>query len=258
MQTGITAIYEVEDLGTTPARVNRKTGELYINMKKWATMTPEARLFVLLHEAGHVDQDTRSEFMADNYAFYAYAREGKPLSKAVTALTRLLSFDNPQHYDRLRAQMHRVFAYDYKVNGNDQANPEIMEAALFQPQAEQYNYFSSPPKHSMKVQRFEDIHGTAIAPGQESEYSDLFGIGKSKAARQAAQLARQQKRADKKINKERTKGAAERAKMGLEDGPPVPSAPAAAGTGNSKILIFAGAGAALLILVIVFFIKRKK
>ncbi|MCX6265871.1 MAG: hypothetical protein NTW16_00735 [Bacteroidetes bacterium] len=133
MQTGITAIYPVEDLGSTPARVNRKTGELYINMKKWADLSPEARLFVLLHEAGHVDQDTKNEVLADNYAFYAYARAGKPLSKSIQALTRLLNFENPQHYERVRQQINRAFAYDYHVNGNQAANPEKMRTALFSP-----------------------------------------------------------------------------------------------------------------------------
>jgi hypothetical protein len=132
VKTGITAIYEVDDLGTTPARVNRKTGELYINMKKWADLSPEARLFVLLHEAGHVDQNTRNEILADNYAFYAYARAGKPLSKSIQALTRLLNFNNPQHYDRVKAQLNRAFAYDYHVNGNPAANPELMQNSLFE------------------------------------------------------------------------------------------------------------------------------
>lgn len=152
MQTGITAIYEVEDLGSTPARVNRKTGELYINLKKWAELSPEARLFVLLHEAGHVDQDTRSELLADNYAFHAYARAGKPLSKSITALTRLLHFNNPQHFDRVRAQMARAFAYDYHVNGNHAADPDFMKASLFSAydgslDNSGYSNFSINPKH---------------------------------------------------------------------------------------------------------------
>lgn len=103
----------------------------------------------------------------------------------------------------------------------------------------------------------EYIHGTALAPGQESDYSDLFGIGKSKAARAEAKVARQEKRAAAKILKERTKGAAERAKMGLEELPTI-AADGAPAAGKSKILIFAGIGAAVLILVIVFIIKRKK
>ena len=255
MQTGITSIFLVDDLGNTPARVNRRTGELYINLKKWKDLTPDARFFVLLHEAGHVDQDTRNEILADNYAFYAYARAGKPLSKSIQALTRLLTFNNPQHYDRVKAQIDRAFAYDYHVNGNPAADPEAMRTALFSDNEKQVDegvtVWNKVPKQNNMIQQ---IHQIALT-GAADQYSDLFGIGKSKKARQEAKAARQAARADKKINKERTKGAAERARMGLEDIPMPVAAPAQ--TGKSNTLLYAGIGAAAVILVIVVMYFKK-
>lgn len=123
MRTGIREIILVNSLGSTPARINRRTGQLYISREKWANMTPDMRLFVLLHEAGHIDQQTRDEIAADRYAFQAYAQSGKPLSKSITALTRLLHFNNPEHYDRVNAQLRRAFAFDYFINGNEKAHP---------------------------------------------------------------------------------------------------------------------------------------
>lgn len=130
MKTGIRKIYLVKTLGSTPARINRKTGELYISREKWDDLDPNTRLFILLHEAGHIDQQTRNEIAADNYAFQAYAQAGKPLSKAITALTRLLHFQNPQHYDRVNSQVRRAFAYDYYVNGNPKAHPDNVPELL--------------------------------------------------------------------------------------------------------------------------------
>ncbi|MCX6265872.1 MAG: hypothetical protein NTW16_00740 [Bacteroidetes bacterium] len=102
----------------------------------------------------------------------------------------------------------------------------------------------------MTIEKIYDISAAA------SPYSDLFGIGKSKAARAEAKAKRQEKRADKKVNKERTKGAAERARMGLED-LPTPALAGQAPAAKSKVLIYAGAaGAVILVMVILMFIKK--
>jgi len=123
----------VPTLGKTPARVNRRTGVLYISKEKWEQMPENVRLFVLLHEAGHVDQQTTNEILADNYAFQAYAQSGRPLSESITALTRLLHFTNQSHYDRVNAQMRRAFAFDAHVNGNPRAN--VDELPMITPEA---------------------------------------------------------------------------------------------------------------------------
>ncbi len=112
METAISKIYEVDDLGTTPARVNRETGELYINKRIWPTLSKNKRMFILLHEAGHATLKTRNEFEADEYAFNNYAAMGLPLSESIKALTQVLPFDKPQHEERVMAQFNRAFQYD--------------------------------------------------------------------------------------------------------------------------------------------------
>lgn len=235
MQTGITAIYEVDDLGSTPARVNRKTGELYINMKKWAQLTPDARLFVLLHEAGHVDQDTKSELLADNYAFHAYARAGKPLSKSIQALTRLLHFNNPQHYDRLRAQMARAFAYDYHVNGNMSANPDLMKGDIFQGFNNGYSDFTLITKRKRKA--WENKLKKMLPP---LPFQKKHAPPASAAAATSAQPAK-----PTPINEPVKSVAADPAL-------PIPVTPGKTG------LYIAGALIVLVIVTVVVYIKRRK
>lgn len=116
METAISKIYEVDDLGTTPARVNRETGELYINKRVWPTLSKNKRMFILLHEAGHASLKTRNEFEADEYAFNNYAAMGLPLSESIKALSRVLPFDKPQHEQRVMAQFNRAFQYDNSRN----------------------------------------------------------------------------------------------------------------------------------------------
>ncbi len=114
METRISKITEVDNLGTTPARVNRVTGELFINRKIWPKLNKAKRMFILLHEAGHADLQTRSEMEADEYAFNNYVGMGYPLSESVYALTRVLPFDRPGHETRAVAQLNRALQFDKK------------------------------------------------------------------------------------------------------------------------------------------------
>lgn len=91
-----------------------------------------------------------------------------------------------------------------------------------------------------------NIHNTAIAPFENANFSD-FTLSSAKG---------RERRAQKKIDKARTQGAMERAKLGLEDGPPLPSA-ASGNEGGSKTLIYAGIGAAILVTVIVIFLLKR-
>jgi len=88
-----------------------------------------------------------------------------------------------------------------------------------------------------------------------SPYSDLFGIGKGKAARQAKRAERRKNRDNRKIEKARVAGEKERAKLGLTD---IPTAAASPATGSGSTFLYAGIGVAVLVIaVIIFIIKRK-
>lgn len=50
------------------ARVNRQTGDLYINPDIWHRISGLEKDYVLLHEAGHLELMTASEYEAHRYA----------------------------------------------------------------------------------------------------------------------------------------------------------------------------------------------
>lgn len=125
--SGLTSISFVDDLGSTPATVNRRTGELFLSAKKWKTMTPDQRLFMILHEEGHVVLNTTNEFEADNYAFEQYIKTGSSLKSSVSALTDVLSNDNPEHIARAMQQFKRAKNFDQKKN--NKMNPSFNHTA---------------------------------------------------------------------------------------------------------------------------------
>jgi hypothetical protein len=113
---GITSISLCPDLGKTPAIVNRKTGAMFINKKVWSKIPFNERMFIILHELGHIVKNTKNEFEADQYAFEQYAKLGLSLKDSVDAMAQVLSYSNPQHYDRTVLQLKRALEYDHKVN----------------------------------------------------------------------------------------------------------------------------------------------
>jgi predicted ATPase len=110
--SGLTQISFVEDLGSTPATVNRRTGEMYISARMWRRMTPNQRLFMLLHEQGHVTLKTTNEFEADGYAFEQYVKTGRSLKSCISALTGVLSGKSPEHLMRAKALLERAIIFD--------------------------------------------------------------------------------------------------------------------------------------------------
>lgn len=123
---GITSIRYVPDLGTTPAAVNRETGEMLINKRIWATLTPDQRFFILLHEAGHMALKSQDEKKVDAWAFKEYEKRGYRLSQSIYALTKVLNFSNPEHFERANLQLARAQKADKKRNGKKtQKNQKI-------------------------------------------------------------------------------------------------------------------------------------
>ncbi|MGN7988667.1 hypothetical protein ACTJKC_15065 [Pedobacter sp. 22226] len=115
---GITKITRVADLGATPARVNRRTGEMFLSIRHMKAMPKEHRLFVMLHEKAHVELQTTDEVTADAKAFKEYADLGYSLNQSVKVLTSVLNEDNPEHHWRMYLQLQRAKAYDYSHYGN--------------------------------------------------------------------------------------------------------------------------------------------
>lgn len=179
MITAITKISFVENLGDTPAKVNRITGEMILSKNHWRKLTPEQRLFVMLHEAGHATLKTRNEMEADNFAFQAYAELGKPLTKAFESLTKVLSYDKPGHIVRTSSLFNEIRNYDFFVNGNSKV----------------YNNFNSNVDMTHpEYAEYMDIYSS------NDPYIDSFlGLGKKARERREERKDKRQARKDLKV-----------------------------------------------------------
>lgn len=253
MKTALTNISIVPDLGSTPARVNRRTGELYLNGRTWNDLPPEHRLFILLHEAGHATLNTRNEQEADRFAFDAYAKLGYPLSESVKALTRVLHFENPGHYDRVAEQIRRAFRYDFFINGNKNINLKKMENVLNSAYGASFDgeYSNFTPKFMKK------LLPKKARKKLEDKMQAKFEMQLSKAAASADPATRQAAAAA---------GAPAPGKAATDPGqvnagPPIVSGPSAASPtptgGNLKKYLIYG-GAALAVILVLFFVLKKK
>ncbi len=65
-----------QDLGTTVAQVNRKTGALFINPAIWQNLPQEYKNYVLMHEEGHLKLQTADEYEANKYAVGRFVEAG--------------------------------------------------------------------------------------------------------------------------------------------------------------------------------------
>ncbi len=220
METAITKITEVDDIGgNTPARVNRETGEMFINRERWRKLPKAHRMFILLHEAGHATLNTKNELLADEYAFNNYADMGYPLSESVKALTRILPFDKPGHRIRAEEQMKRALIFDRYNTGKakEPVTPKTMYAA------------------SMNI--------------SGDEFSDLFGRRKLKK-----QAAENEKKLTEQLNEEKAK--AKNATYEKEQVLEGRVQTAEQKKSNTQIYIAAGLLAVIAVVILIF--KKKK
>jgi len=94
----------VSGLGSTPARVNRLTGTIFLNKDIWQKLNPEAKKFIVLHEIGHYKKNTISEFEADNYAAEQFIGSEPCSLKKINRIMweQLDTLNNPEHKQRYK------------------------------------------------------------------------------------------------------------------------------------------------------------
>jgi hypothetical protein len=194
--TGITKVTFLENLGSTPATVNKRTGELYLSRHHWRRMNPDQRFFMLMHELGHVALQTSNELEADAYAWEQYAATGRSLKNSVKALTGLLSGNSPEHITRAVLQYQRALDHDRKQNPQ-KSNPMPTHT----------NSGSIIPSNGILAAKYSTAQpGLQIAyPEQASELSDFKGRAKRKEQRQEAKAERKMVKAESKAVKRETK-----------------------------------------------------
>lgn len=192
------------DLGSTPARVNRFTGEIQLNMRYFNRMPEFHRRFIIEHEKGHYMLNTRSEFEADRFAFRRLAGSSPgSLKESVKSISRVLSFNNPEHLDRMRRVVIMALEHDFNINGNPRAKQALDQ--LNQCRAKACLVSSSnQSNHPMSTN-----HNPYFEPRYpESDYSGLYDYGSGKANRQKKKKERQDRKKEKqelKIEKKRLK-----------------------------------------------------
>lgn len=110
------------DLGSTPARVNRYTGEIQLSERFFANMPESHQKYIIEHEKAHFQKDTRSEFVADNEAFRKLAGTFPGSLKAsIHSISDVLSMDNPEHHERLLNRIMLALQFDWEHYHNERA-----------------------------------------------------------------------------------------------------------------------------------------
>ncbi len=110
-----------DKIGKSPAAIDRVSGVLYLHPVYYRRLSPFHQNFVYWHEVGHYTLDTSDEIKADAYAFDVLAgTEFRSLKQSLTALSEVLSPDNPSLLPRYKALVLRALRWDYR-HGNDKA-----------------------------------------------------------------------------------------------------------------------------------------
>lgn len=207
----------------TPARCNRRTGQIWINDSVWPGIDPAHRVFILLHEYGHIMLNSSDELEVDAFASDLYVKMGYSLTESVKALSRVLTGANPQHIDRVESQLNRVKAIDILHNSKQKRDM----VHLTEPTGMVTN-FNGPAWY------------------ETNEFTeDLFGLGKKaqerKKARQEAKNYAKMKRADATVLRAESKKIKSEAKQTLADQGIVDSTEAG-GVIKSAVSAIAGQG----------------
>ena len=114
--TSVKYLNEFPDHNNSPAMVNRKTGELFINLDRWKDIAFVHRVFIILHELAHVVLDSSDEMAVDALAHKWYIEMGYSLTESVYALTKVLHADSKVNYERSLAQYNRAKSIEDRNN----------------------------------------------------------------------------------------------------------------------------------------------
>jgi hypothetical protein len=159
----------------TPARYYWESQTLVINEPVFAKLTVPQRIFVMLHETGHAELQTKNEIEADNFAIQEYVKLGLPLSSVINVTSDNLVFNKKNDYDRLHNQFSKLANFDIIQNKNYKLKNHIMQTP------EYISFLDS-----------------------ENNVSDFLGLwGKSKEERlerkEQRQLSRQERKAQRQL-----------------------------------------------------------
>ena len=175
----VKGIIEVPYIDGTPARVNHKTGYIFISKAHFDKMDPVYRDFVIAHEEGHLSLNTSNEEAADQYAVYRMIKKGYPLSKIMQSLTRVLNYDKPAHYGRTLNVFSLLAYHDIVKNNNKKLLNFLKQSNMVTPIENSY---------------LDEIYMSSFV----GDYDDFLGLGKkAQQRREERHKARMEKKAAK-------------------------------------------------------------
>ncbi len=110
-------IIKVPYIEGTPARTNRKTGNIYVSMWHFNQLDEIYQKFIVYHEMAHFLFQTKDEEFCDEFAMNKMLREGYKLKDILHSVTRTLS-NTKAHYGRKYNILQHLRIYDYLENNN--------------------------------------------------------------------------------------------------------------------------------------------
>lgn len=117
----------VQGMGNSPAAVNYKTGEVFINKERLSDFSSEMWQWIMEHENAHVLYESGDELAADNLALNRALFAGASMKTLLKEIQGFLHFSSPQHKQRLlRLQKKALhissllspYDYDFSVKAN--------------------------------------------------------------------------------------------------------------------------------------------
>lgn len=99
-------------IGSCPCAVDMRTGVVYINKSVWGRYDDFEQKFLIMHEVGHYELDTDSEYEADAYALRSvYKTAPRSLRRSLQTLCKIGIID-PSRLTRLYEEALRLDASD--------------------------------------------------------------------------------------------------------------------------------------------------
>ena len=257
----------------TPARCNRRTGEIWINDSVWYTIPPAHRMFILLHEYGHIQLNTSDELAVDAFASKLYVQMGYSLTDSVKSLSRVLTGKSPQHIQRVAMQLKRAKEIDQKNQNMCQTN-SLFDTCRCENCT--HNFSGDPiPWYNQTADDFGGCDASKLKPRQYRKCVRVEGKSQTKvtkaegtkALKEGKGAGMQAKGEAKRILSEQ--GIVDNADSGLNGlvrtagkafGKTTDEGPVPATNNNNKILMWVGIGIAAVAVIgtIIFLFKRSK
>ncbi len=117
-------IIVVPKIQGTPARTNRRTGEIFISEWHFKKLDKVYQKFIVFHEMAHYLFQTKDEQFCDEFAVEMLLKEDYKIKKILKSVTTTLSNSNA-HYGRKLNVFNLLRIHDFIDNNNTNVLKQI-------------------------------------------------------------------------------------------------------------------------------------